>query len=162
MSKTTANSHSNSDDSKLLGDFIISLPMFSDLDGIFSKFDNDEFKDLSDKDRRFYIHRVLCDLIDKEPQPCFLLGAVVNFIDRVNKEKIVLNYSFTQFELWLNQFSDLTMDENLHIRGKIVGKWVLRDAYQTLFPIGMGKMYPGSHYVTGHGSPDLDTTVAAF
>jgi hypothetical protein len=91
-----------------------------------------------------------------------LLGAVVNFIDRVNKEKIVLNYSFTQFELWLNQFSDLTMDENLHIRGKIVGKWVLRDAYQTLFPIGMGKMYPGSHYVTGHGSPDLDTTVASF
>ena len=31
-----------------------------------------------------------------------------------------------------------------------------------LFPIGMGKMYPGSHFVTAHGSPDLDTTVASF
>jgi hypothetical protein len=26
----------------------------------------------------------------------------------------------------------------------------------------MGKTYPGSHYVTAHSSPDLDTTVASF
>jgi hypothetical protein len=26
----------------------------------------------------------------------------------------------------------------------------------------MGKMYPGSHFVTAHASPDLDTTVASF
>ncbi len=26
----------------------------------------------------------------------------------------------------------------------------------------MGKVYPGSHFVTAHGSPDLDTTVASF
>jgi len=31
-----------------------------------------------------------------------------------------------------------------------------------MFPIGMGKRYAGSHYVTAHSSPDLDTTVASF
>ncbi len=36
------------------------------------------------------------------------------------------------------------------------------DEYQIFFPIGMGKIYPDTHYVTAHGSPDLDTTVASF
>ncbi len=37
-----------------------------------------------------------------------------------------------------------------------------REAYQVLFPVGMGKVYRGSHFVTAHGSPDLDTTIASF
>jgi len=162
MSKATNDSRSNSDNLKLLGDFTVNLPLFSDLNHFFKRFYTNEFRSLSDKAKRSEIHQALCSLIEKENQPCFLLGAVVDFVDKINKEKIVNNYSFTQFELWLNQFSNLTNEENLHIRGKIVGKWVPRDAYQTLFPIGMGKMYPGSHYVTAHASPDLDTTVASF
>jgi hypothetical protein len=53
-------------------------------------------------------------------------------------------------------------EENRYIRGKIAGRWVPRDAYQVFFPVGMGKTYPGSHFVTAHGSPDLDTTIASF
>jgi hypothetical protein len=43
-----------------------------------------------------------------------------------------------------------------------VGKNIPRDAYQIMFPIGMGKTYSGSHFVTAHNSPDIDTTIASF
>ena len=43
-----------------------------------------------------------------------------------------------------------------------MGRYIPRESYQSLFPIGMGKKYVGSHYVTAHSSPDLDTTVASF
>ena len=113
-----------------------------------------------EKERSDAVSAALCSLIQKEPEPCFLLSAVLDFIEQTGE--IVPNYTFQSFELWLNQFSGLSMEENLRIRGKIVGKWVDRSDYQVFFPIGMGKMYEGSHFVCGHKSPDLDTTIASF
>ncbi len=117
---------------------------------------------LSDRQKQDQINQILCDLIKKESSPAFLLPAVIDFIDQVNAHKILDSYSFFNFELWLNQFSHLSTEENYQIRAKIAGKFVPRDEYQVLFPIAMGKTYPGSHYVTAHGSPDLDTTIASF
>ena len=87
---------------------------------------------------------------------------MVDFIDSVNKIIKPSEFLFSHFEFWLNQFSGLSEEENYLVRSKIVGKHIPRDEYQLLFPIGSGKRYLGSHYVTAHGSPDLDTTIASF
>jgi inorganic pyrophosphatase/exopolyphosphatase/DNA-binding MarR family transcriptional regulator len=108
------------------------------------------------------VNRALLELIQKEKTPCFLLAAVLEFIERVDQEKILPNYTFNHFELWLNQFSGLDFEENRKVRGKIAGKWIERADYQALFPVGMGKVYEGTHFVTAHKSPDLDTTIASF
>ncbi len=117
---------------------------------------------MRDRQKSDQVSRVLLELILKEKDPCFLLYPVLEFIRKVDDEGIVSHYSFAIFELWLNQFSGLSSEENLYIRGKIAGKWIPREEYQVLFPIGMGKMYEGSHFVTAHTSPDLDTTIASF
>jgi hypothetical protein len=146
----------------LLGDHQIRKARFSGLDAVFKEFETKHFKALIDRKRSDRVNRALLELIQKEPEPCFLLAAVLDFVERVERKKILHHYTFTSFELWLNQFSGLDFSENFRIRGKIAGKWVPRSEYQALFPIGMGKVYEGTHFVTAHKSPDLDTTVASF
>ncbi len=145
-----------------LGDFKISFQKFENLPRIFKEFQSKEFQRLNDKQKHERVSHVLCDLILKAKTPCFLLSAVLDYIDQINAIKVIEPYAFFHFELWLNQFSHLSEAENALVRAKITGKWVPRDEFQILFPIGMGKVYPGSHFVTAHGSPDLDTTVASF
>jgi len=147
--------------SKHLGDFVLSPYRFENLDEVFKKFKTEAFNRLNHKQKSEQINRTLLDLILAAPD-AFLLIAVIEYLDRVTQENLLINYVFNSFELWLNQFSGLNDDESYRIRGKIVGKGIPRDEYQTLFPVGMGKVHPGSHYVTAHASPDLDTTVASF
>lgn len=146
---------------KHLGDFILTAYRFENLDEIFKQFRTAEFGKLNHKQKSELVNRALFDLILKAPEG-FLLIAVVEYIDQVGRENVLINYTLASFELWLNQFSGASDDENYHVRGKIVGKGVPRDEYQILFPIGMGKVHAGSHFVTAHASPDLDTTVASF
>lgn len=145
-----------------LGDYTISISRFKNQETVFKEFQNGAFKSLDDRQKNEKVNRALFDLIQKAETPAFLLPSVLFFIDQVNREKILENYTFSSFELWLNQFSGLSSEENYQIRGHIVGKFVPRDEYQVSFPVGMGKLYPGSHYVTAHTSPDLDTTIASF
>lgn len=106
------------------------------------------------------VNSALLNWIQEAKEPCFLLPCVLDFIEKASG--VIDKYSFSHFELWLNQRSGLSLEENLKVRGKIVGKWVARSEYQAFFPIGMGKMYQGTHFVTAHKSPDLDTTIASF
>ncbi len=145
-----------------LGDFSITTQKFENLSSVFKVFDTPEFQRLNEKQKQDRVSHVLYELIENTPSPCFLLPAVLDFIERVNAYKMIDSYAFMHFELWLNQYSHLSSEENYLVRGKITGKYVPRDEYQILFPIGMGKVYPGSHFVTAHGSPDLDTTIASF
>src|SRR4029078_7608167 len=147
---------------KTLGDFEVPKIKFDNLTPIFKEFSTQNFKKLSETQKSERVNRALLDLITMAHVPCFLLPAVLEYIDKVNALEIFETYAFLHFELWLNQSSGLGPEENLLIRGKITGKWVPREAYQLLFPIGMDKTYSGSHFVTAHGSPDLDTTVASF
>ena len=147
---------------KFLGDLKISVCPFEDLSNRFEEFQTQAFQQLNDRQKIERVNVVLCGLIQKEKTPCFLLPAVLNFFEKINDLKIFEPYAFYQFELWLNQFAELTPEENYAIRAKIAGKFIPRDEYQALFPIGMGKVYRGSHFVTAHSSPDLDTTVASF
>jgi CBS domain-containing protein len=146
----------------LLGEIPVFKKSFSKIKSVFKELRTKDFKELIDRRKSERINRTLLELIDQEPEPCFLLAEVLDFVERVDREKLLHHYSFTSFELWLNQFSGLSFEENYRIRGKIAGKLVDRSSYQVLFPIGMGKVYEGSHFVTAHKSPDLDTTVASF
>lgn len=142
----------------MLGSYSFKRKTFR-LDPIFKKLKN--LKDTSEGERRDLVNQTLVDLIQKEAQPCFLLSEVLDFVERIDREGILPHYTFSSFELWLNQ-SHLSHDEQLRIRGKIVGKFVDRSDYQVFFPIGMGKTFEGTHFVTAHKSPDLDTTIASF
>ena len=145
-----------------LGDFSLKLFRFPRLKERLSQFQGVDFLKLSERLKVEKTHKLLLELIQETPSPCFLLGAINEFICCISDLKYLEAYSFSKFELWLNVFSGLTSDENYFVRAKIMGRFVPREAYQILFPIGMGKKYAGSHYVTAHNSPDLDTTVASF
>lgn len=135
-----------------LGDHRISVQLFDDVDELIQK-----IPPSSDA-----INRALLELIQAEKEPCFLLAAVLDFVRRVDEAKLLPSYTLNSFELWLNQHSGLNFEENLAVRSKIVGKKIERADYQLLFPVGMGKVYEGSHFVTAHKSPDLDTTISSF
>jgi len=146
----------------LLGDFPIQSKKFDSVESIFSSFKEGVFQEKNDHEKSVLVSIALCEVIQKTEGPTFLLEAVVDFITAINEKNILDSYTFSSFELWLNQFSHLSAQENYEVRGKIVGKWIPRDDYQSYFPIGMGKVYEGTHFVTAHNSPDLDTTVASF
>ena len=146
----------------LLGDFSFELEKFQGLDWILSSFKTEEFQKKSFYERGAHVSAQLADLILQAPEPVFLLGAVVDYMTCIQRENILTPYPFSIFELWLTQISGLSPEDQSRIRGKIAGKWIPREAYQIYFPIGMGKRYPGTHFVTAHHSPDLDTTVASF
>ena len=145
-----------------LGDFVTSPKKFDQLDAILKKFCSAEFQKLNDRKKSELINSTLYELILKEKEPCFLLPAVLDYIEAINDVNLLDNYAFFHFELWLNQFSHISAEENYRVRAKVVGKWVPREEYQAFFPIGMGKVYEGSHFITAHGSPDLDTAIASF
>lgn len=145
-----------------LGEFEVLKKSFSNLDAVIQSFQNPEFSKQTSRKKSDQINEMLLELIQKESEPCFLLAPVLEFIERVEAEKILSHYSLNRFELWLNQYSGLSFEENYRIRAKIVGKFVERNDYQHFFPIGMGKVYDGTHFVTAHKSPDLDTTIASF
>ena len=151
-----------SQDHVLLGDYDLKPDSFPDLKETLKSCKEIHLQKLIDSKCFDYVNRKLLELIQKAKEPAFLLPAVIEYIDAINQEKIIDNYNFVAFEFWLNFSSGLSDQENLAIRAKIVGQKIQRDDYQCFFPIGMGKRYAGPHFVTAHGSPDLDTTIASF
>lgn len=147
----------------LLGDYEIPLFFFPLLDEVFNQFHNNDFLALDARKRFKEVNKALLKLIQNAPEQSFLLTAVIDFIERVNHAKVLNEpYTFSLFEFWLNQFSGLTEQENYRIRGKIAGKYLPRGEYQSIFPIGMDKVFAGTHFVAAHMSPDVDTTIASF
>ncbi|MEL7431488.1 MAG: hypothetical protein AAGI90_03030 [Chlamydiota bacterium] len=145
-----------------LGSFRFSLRAFENLEAVFATFYEESFQKLGDRKRSEVVNKALLSLIQKEPEPAFLFPQVLHFIEKVDQENLLHHYIFTSFELWLNQYSNLSDEENYRVRAKIMGKYIPRDEYQSFFPIGMGKVFSGTHFVTAHKSPDLDTTIASF
>ena len=149
--------------SQLLGTILPTPETFPNIESVMSTFRDNAFLSLTWRKRFKKINQVLCELIQKAPSNSFLLGPVLDFIERINREKAVKEpYKLASFEFWLNNFSDLSEKENNEIRTKIAGKSIPRSEYQSLFPIGMDKVYNGSHFVVAHLSPDVDAMVASF
>ncbi len=144
-------------------DYTIPHTRFLKIEERLKEFLNPEFTALSMRGRFQRVNELLVALIQETTPPAFLLPAVVDFIERVNDLRVLRErYHIALFEFWLNQFSQLTEAENYQLRAKIAGKWIPREEYQSLFPIGMGKIYGGTHFVAAHLSPDVDTMVASF
>ncbi len=149
-------------DTQYLGDYVFEKRCFDDVEELFSQFSSDDFKKSPLYKQKELVNKKLYELIKSHASREFLFLEVIDFIHRVRDQNLVERYNLIDFELWLNQFSKLEPSENYYIRGLIAGKFIPRDDYQLLFPIGMGKTYEGSHIVTAHASPDLDTIVASF
>ena len=153
-------SYSSSDKSNLLGDCTISFKNLIGEEEALEKL-SQEFPSLSnDKEKIDAIASSLYQCI-LNTDSSFLLCAIIRFIDQV-RQVIYPEFIFADFELWLNQFSLVSPEENYRIRGHIMGKYIPREEYQIYFPIGMNKRFSGPHFVTAHDSPDLDTTIASF
>jgi hypothetical protein len=151
------------DTNKLLSEFPFTKNKFENIENILSELEKDQdFLKLNDDQKYEMVSKTLYELIDKFETPCFLLSNVIDYISLINDKKILPVYNLNNFERWLNQLSNLSDEQNLFIRAKIVGKYIPRDEYQSFFPIGMKNYYEGAHFVTAHKSPDLDSTIAAF
>lgn len=136
---------------------------FTNIDTIMKLLTDETFLTLTVRKRFGEITYRLLQLIKKAPDSSFMLGAVLEFIDLVNNSKVLNElYTFNYFEFWLNHFSDLSYDEIYMIRAKIAGKYIPRSDYQPFFPIGMNRIFSGTHFVTAHLSPDVDTMIASF
>lgn len=147
----------------LLSDFIPTQDSFPNLDEVIASFHNEPFQHLSHPKKFKTINLTLCQLILDAPPHAFLLTAVLDYLHRVNESGVIADsLSLSTFEFWLNRFSHLSEEENYLVRAKIGGKLIPRAEYQAYFPIGMDKIYPGSHFVAAHLSPDVDTMVASF
>lgn len=147
----------------LLGEHRCELPSFPFDDKHFDSFLKKTFRALPAHKRMERVCRLLIESILRCQGEAFLLKAVLAYLARVNSHQLLDEpLTLPLFEFWLNHFSGLDPDEQSLVRAKIAGKHVPRDTYSTFFPIGMGKTYPGSHFVTAHLSPDIDTTVASF
>lgn len=149
---------------KLLSDYLFAPQhQFPQLEKTLSIFQDPSFLDLSYRKRFKKINQTLCQLI-LDSSPCsFLFSAVLDYIEQINQQNLLAEpLNFAQFEFWLNNFSDLSEKENYLVRGKIVGKFIPRQAYQAFFPVGMNQVFPGTHFVAAHLSPDVDTMIASF
>jgi hypothetical protein len=146
-----------------LSDYISAPEKFPNIDQVIQIFREPSFFSLTLRKRFRQINQTLLQLILEAPPQAFLLSALLDFFDRVNQEKVLSDpLDFATFEFWLNNFSNLSESENYDIRAKIVGKYIPREEYQVFFPIGMERIYPGTHFITAHLSPDVDTMIASF
>lgn len=146
-----------------LSEYRISPSNFDHLEEFIRSFREPSFANLTLRKRFKQINQTLCQFILDAPPQTFLLKAVLNFFDRINKESVLKEtLDLTVFEFWLNHFSEFSEKENNEIRAKIIGKNIPREEYQIYFPIGMGKTHFGTHFVTAHLSPDVDTMMASF
>lgn len=145
-----------------LGEMGYTTARFQRLEEAIKPLTEKEFLKKPDRIRSNKVNEVLFHLIEEEEEPCFLLGALLEYVEEIEKRGVLSHYTLNSFEIWLNQHSGLSSEKNFEVRAKIVGKKVPREEYQDLFPIGMGRIYEGSHIVTAHKSPDLDTTIASF
>jgi hypothetical protein len=146
-----------------LGEVAIPRQELPGLAEALADFSHPGFEQLNAGQRFERICRALHNLIRDAPHESFLLPALVEFLDHATR-RALLESSINQsgFEMWLNNCSYVDAAENYRTRAKLVGKYLPRQEYQALFPIGMTGMYPGSHFVTAHDPPDLDTITASF
>ena len=146
----------------LLGEFKFEKRQFKDLEGEFSSFSTEDFQSLNQYQRGEVLNRTLIKLLKEHESRGFLLFELLDFIHKVHEEKLLDRYTISDIELWMNQFSGITSEENYFYRALMMGRYIPREDYQIFFPIGMGRVHPGSHFVTAHQSPDIDTIVSSF
>lgn len=102
----------------------------------------------------------LTKFLMEHPSPCFLLHEVVKQLEGKYAEGVQL--SIADYEYYLKHQSNLTKEEQMVLRQKIMGRKGPKEMAQTLFPVAASGKLPGSIVVTAHMSPDIDTVVSSF
>lgn len=102
----------------------------------------------------------LTKFLMEHPSPCFLLHEVVKQLEGKYAEGVQL--SISDYEYYLKHRSNLTKEEQMMVRQKIMGRKGPQEMAQTLFPVAANGKLPGSIVVTAHMSPDIDTVVSSF
>ena len=147
----------------LIGDLTFGIKTFEGIEETEKKFKSEKFRNKTSIERNKIVNETLLEYLMKAPAKSYLLSEVIHYLEMVTSNKILDgNYNQTAFEHWLNQHSGLSYEENRQIRGKIIGKYIPRDEFQALFPVGHEKVYNNSHTITAHNPPDLDSTTASF
>lgn len=150
-------------DVDLLSSYTPPHTLFANIEAAIETFRKPDFLNLTLRKRFKTINTTLSELILDTPPHAFSLRSVLDFFSRINQENILKEkIDLASFEFWLNHYSDFPDEKNYEIRARIVGKYLPRGEFQNFFPIGMGKIYFGTHFVTAHLSPDIDTMVASF
>lgn len=126
---------------------------------VFRELDESKLRDDSVFTKHQKVSRILFDAIQGYDEGCFLLPQVVDYISHV--KKFIPTYHFSSFEFWLNHYCKESDLVKMRVRGKIVGKYIPRDRYQNLLPVGNKPVF-GPHFSLAHFSPDIDTTIASF
>ncbi|MCH9620980.1 MAG: hypothetical protein S4CHLAM20_03920 [Chlamydiia bacterium] len=142
-----------------LGDVVFSPHFFKK--NIYDKLKDKALLTMSGFEKHSFVSNLLLKEIQLAKDGDFLLPAIVDFIESV-RNTVLPTYTFSSFEIYLDNYVSLTEAEALFIRGKIVGRYIPRDEYQAFFPIGMRKNFKGSHFSVAHFSPDVDTVIASF
>lgn len=146
-----------------IGDIPLEHKTFDKTPSLIASFQSPEFRLKTSIERSEILNRTLFELIEEKPDCDFLLCEVTDFLAEVTRNAILDGpYNLTAFERWLNQLSGLSYEENRRIRGKIVGKYIPRDDFNSLFPIGQNRVHPNTHTVTAHTPPDLDSLTGSF
>lgn len=121
------------------------------------------FAQLSQQSQFYTLCERLCDWIEAQSLPCFLLPKLSFIIAKINEEAILESpFRLANFEMWLILFAQIDAQQQQRLREKIAGQAFPRESYQLLFPIEEKKLHPGSHTVCAHKAPDLDTSVTSF
>src|SRR3972149_8970430 len=93
---------------KALSNYTVSLDKFKNLDLLFKTFHTKEFQNFTNQQQFECVNQGLLEQIQTAKTPCFLLTAVLDFIHRINEDKILVDYNFSNFVVWLNQLSLFT------------------------------------------------------
>ena len=129
----------------------------------FESLHNASFLALTSQEKFNTICQILYHFLDKLPQQSFALVPLLDFIHVINQAHLLDSpLRLHNFEMWLNALGNISEEDNARIRAKIAGRNIPREEYQAYFPLTANKPQWGSHIVTAHSSPDLDTAVASF
>lgn len=146
-------------DGEWLGEVIFTPQVFKK--SIYNQLQSKALEEVSSFEKHRFIGNILLEEIKAAPVEDFIFPAIIDFITEV-RASILPTYTFNSFEIYLDNYSNLSAKEALYLRGKVVGRFIPRSEYQAFFPIGMGGTYKGSHFSVAHFSPDVDTVIASF
>ncbi len=146
-------------DGTWLGDVVFTPKLFKK--DLYNQLNHKSLKTMSSFEKHKFVSSALLEEIKLSKEGEFILPAIVDFIETV-RASVLPNYKFTSFEMFLDNYSNLSEKESLYIRGKVIGRYIPRSEYQAFFPIGLGGTFKGSHFSVAHFSPDVDSVIASF
>ncbi|MCH9617625.1 MAG: hypothetical protein SP4CHLAM5_08970 [Chlamydiia bacterium] len=128
---------------------------------IYNQLQDKSLQKMTSFEKHRFVGNILLEEIKASAAEAFIFPAIVDFITKV-RDTILPTYTFNSFEIFLDNYSNLSAKEVIFLRGKVVGRFIPRSEYQAFFPIGMGGTFKGSHFSVAHFSPDVDTVIASF